>query len=79
MHFTKLLQTRLLEYVELNKKLSDNQSGFRPGGSTSDHIFVIKSLVNNYLKLKNLLILVKLLILLVEMGYYLTFTFRNKW
>ncbi len=50
--FTKILQARLLNYVEQNDKLSENQAGFRPGRSTSDHLFVIKSLVNKYLKLQ---------------------------
>ena len=49
--FTKLLQTsRLLNYVESRNKFSENQAAFRPGRSTSDHIFTIKSLVNKYLK-----------------------------
>jgi hypothetical protein len=40
--FTKILQARLMDYAELNGKLSENQAGFRSGRSTSDHIFVIK-------------------------------------
>lgn len=49
--YTNILQSRLLEYVEKNGNISENQAAFRPGKSTSDHLFIIKSLVNRYLQL----------------------------
>lgn len=48
--FTGVLQSRLLQYVEQENKLSQNQAAFRPGRSTVDHVFTIKSLVNKYVK-----------------------------
>ncbi len=48
--YTNILQPRLITYVEETNNISENQAAFRPGKSTSDHLFVIKSLVNRYLK-----------------------------
>ncbi len=48
--FTNILQSRLLSFVEDNNKLSENQAAFRPGKSTIDHIFCIKSIVNRYIR-----------------------------
>ena len=47
---TNILKTRLLRYVEDENKFSDNQSAFRKGRCTSDHLFTIKSILNKYLK-----------------------------
>lgn len=57
--YTSLLQSRLLVYVEESGNISENQAASRKGKSTSDHIFVIKSLVNRYLRVlkKNLILL----------------------
>lgn len=49
--FTNSLQSRLLSFVEENNKLSENQAAFRPGKSTTDHIFTLKSIVNRYVRL----------------------------
>ena len=51
--FTSLLQKRLTDFLEANKLLSFNQGGFRSGYRTTDHIFILKTLINKYLyKLK---------------------------
>ena len=52
--FTSLLQKRLTDYLEINKLISFNQGGFRSGYRTTDHIFILKTLINKYLhKLKS--------------------------
>ena len=48
--FTSVLQSRLLEFLEENNKLSDKQAAFRPGFSTTDHLFTLRSIVNKYIK-----------------------------
>jgi hypothetical protein len=48
--FTSLLQSRLLTYLEDNRKLSDKQAAFRPGFSTTDHLFTVRSLINKHVK-----------------------------
>ena len=40
--FTNILKTRLLNYGEEENKFSDNQTAFRKGKFTSDHLFTIK-------------------------------------
>jgi hypothetical protein len=52
--FNSLLQKRLTDYLEINKLTSFNQGGFRSGYRTTDHIFILKTLINKYLhKLKS--------------------------
>ena len=52
--FTSLLQKRLTDYLEINKLISVDQGGFRSGYRTTDHIFILKTLINKYLhKLKS--------------------------
>ena len=46
--FTRLLQKRLSDFLETNCLLSENQAGFRPGYRTTDHVFVLKTLINKY-------------------------------
>ena len=46
--FTSIMQTHLLHFLENNKKISKHQAAFRPGHSTSDHIFTLKSIINKY-------------------------------
>ena len=46
--FTTILQSRLLSYLEDNNKLSPKQAAFRPGYSTTDHLYTLKSLINKY-------------------------------
>ena len=50
--FNGLLQNRLNSYLENKKLLSDNQFGFRKNHRTTDNIFILKTLINKYLKLK---------------------------
>ena len=46
--FTSLLQKRLTDYLEINKLITFNQGGFRSGYRTTDHIFILKTLINKY-------------------------------
>jgi hypothetical protein len=39
----------LTDYLEINKLISFNQGGFRSGYRTTDHIFILKTLINKYL------------------------------
>ena len=48
--FTSCLNHRLSLYVENVGLLGEEQAGFRPGYSTTDHIFVLNSLVQLYLQ-----------------------------
>ena len=43
--FTAVLNNRLIEFVDTYKLLNENQAGFRKDYSTSDHIFVLSSLI----------------------------------
>jgi hypothetical protein len=47
--FTSLLQNRLTNFLEKQNLLSVNQGGFREGYRTSDHIYILKTLINKYL------------------------------
>ena len=47
--FTSLLQRRLHTYMENNDLYNKYQAGFRPDHRTTDHIFIIKTLVNKYI------------------------------
>ena len=48
--FTKLLNSRIESFLDLNRILLDNQAGFRKNRSTTDQVFVIQSLVDIFLK-----------------------------
>ena len=48
--FTSISQMRLLNFIEDTNQISHNQAAFRPGKSTVDHLFVIKIIVNKYVK-----------------------------
>ena len=50
--FTTLLNIRLTKYIEDNNILSENQAGFREGYSTTDHIFLLKSITDLFFKSK---------------------------
>ena len=43
--FTAMLNNRLTEFLDKNDKLSENQAGFRKGSGTTDHMFVLNSLI----------------------------------
>ena len=44
--FTSLLQRRLYDFLESHNLLSCNQGGFREKYRTSDHVFILKTLLN---------------------------------
>ena len=46
--FTSLLQNILTLFLEEHDLLSPNQGGFRAGYRTSDHIFILKTLIDKY-------------------------------
>ena len=46
--FTKLMNDRLTKYIEDNELINRNQIGFRKGHRTSDHVFVLKTLIDKY-------------------------------
>ena len=43
--FTAVLNNRLTDFIDTHKLLNENQAGFRKEYSTSDHIFVLSSLI----------------------------------
>ena len=47
--FSNFLNNRLTRFVEDNKIIGPEQAGFRPGFSTTDHMFALKSLIDIYL------------------------------
>ena len=49
--YSSVLPFRAQEYVEKHNLLSDNQIGFRKGKRTSDHIFILKTLVDKFLRM----------------------------
>ena len=72
--FTCILNNRLHTYLENSGLMCEEQAGFRKGYSTTDHIFILKCLIDLYLlEVENcivyLLIIAKLLILLEEYTY----------
>ena len=46
--FTSVLNERLCNFCDTNNVLSENQTGFRKGYSTVDHIFLLKSIIDLY-------------------------------
>ena len=46
--FTKIMNTRLLEYLETNNIIKPNQIGFMPKHRTSDHILVLKTVIDSF-------------------------------
>ena len=47
-HFTQIMNDRLTTYIENNNLIKCNQIGFRKGYRTADHVFVLKTLIDNY-------------------------------
>ena len=54
--FTSLLQNRLTLFLEEHDLLSPNQGGFSAGYRTSDHIFILNTLINKHVYNKNLFV-----------------------
>ena len=54
--FTSLLQNILTLFLEEHDLLSPNQGGFSAGYRTSDHIFILKTLINKHVYNKNLFV-----------------------
>jgi len=50
--FTRLLNTRLQNFVEDNNLLADTQFGFRKKCRTADNVFILKSLIEKYTQKK---------------------------
>ncbi len=50
--FNKTLNTRLQIKIETDRKLLDNQAAHRSDYSTTDQIFILKSLLNTYFNVK---------------------------
>ena len=46
--FTKILQTRISNFLEYNDLIEDNQAGFRQNHRTTDQVFILKTLLNKY-------------------------------
>ena len=47
---TLIINDRLRKYLDEHNIIHNNQIGFRKGYSTSDHVFVLKSLIDLYTK-----------------------------
>jgi hypothetical protein len=50
--FNSILNNRIVDFLEKNQIMKSEQIGFRSKCRTSDHIFVIKALMDKYKKLK---------------------------
>ena len=50
--FTSILNKRISQFLQNDRLLGEEQAGFRAGYSTSDHIFVMKALIDIYLQKK---------------------------
>ena len=48
--FTKVMANRLTMWVSSTNILSEFQIGFKPGSRTADHVFVLKSMIDNLKK-----------------------------
>jgi len=46
--FTSIINKRLTIFIENNKLLNENQTGFRKGYSTTDHCFLLHTLIENF-------------------------------
>ena len=48
LYFTKIINSRLVEWAEYNEVQREEQAGFRKGYSTIDNMFVLQALVQKY-------------------------------
>ena len=51
--FNKIIHARILNFVNVNSLISENQIGFKEKSRTADHIFTLKSIIDNYKTRKN--------------------------
>ena len=51
--FYQILNNRVVEYLEDNDLLSKEQAGFRKGFRTTDHIFVLRKIIDKYIHNRN--------------------------
>lgn len=51
--YNSILNTRLEKFVDSNKILPDNQIGFKKKSRTSDHMFILKTLIDKYVNNRN--------------------------
>ena len=51
--FYQILNNRVVEYLEDNDLFSKEQAGFRKGSGTTDHIFVLRKIVDKYINNRN--------------------------
>ena len=51
--FNSVLNNRITKFLEKNKIINDEQIGFRKNARTSDHIFILNTLVHKYKQQKN--------------------------
>ena len=51
--FTSVINCRLNKYADRIKLINENQAGFRKKYSTTDHIFLLKNVIDLFLKQKN--------------------------
>ena len=51
--FTSILNHRISEFFEAENMLGEEQAGFRSNYSTTDNIFVLKTIIDIYLQNKN--------------------------
>ena len=51
--FYQILNNRVVEYVEDNDLLSKEQAGFRKGFRMTDHIFVLRKIIDKYINNRN--------------------------
>ena len=47
--FNSVINNRLIKFIENNNLIDENQIGFKQKSRTSDHVFVLKSLIDKYL------------------------------
>ena len=51
--FTKVINTRIIEYMKENGKWTENQSGFMANRRTEDNIMILHSLFHKYVICRN--------------------------
>ena len=47
--FCQIVNIRITDYLEQNNLIGDEQAGFQKNCRTTDHLFVLKSLIDKYI------------------------------